>query len=125
MSISILLLFFSPFFCYFIPFFFVEMEPPAKKSKKVAELPPAQLVLNSNVGRVDGSNLGLLQEFLRKDPESYHEEFMERFTHFIELGKLLQLQPSVHRMELNPLLELINFLGSVATCYPSESIPFN
>jgi hypothetical protein len=96
------------------------MEPPTKKSKKTAEVAPAQLVLNSNVGRVDGSNLSLLQEYLRKDPESYYEEFLERFTHFIELGKLLQIQPSVHRMELSPLLELINFLGSVSFCYPSE-----
>lgn len=60
----------------------------------------------SNNGRVDGSNLSLLLEYLRKDPESYYDEFLERFTHFIELGKLLQIQPSVHRMEASYLLSL-------------------
>jgi hypothetical protein len=97
------------------------MEPPTKKVKKSEEPQPTTLVL-SNSGRVDGSNLSLLLEYARKDPESYYEEFLERFTHFIELGKLLQIQPSVHRMELNPLLELINFLGSVAFCYPGKRI---
>jgi hypothetical protein len=96
------------------------MGPPAKRAKK-EKAPPAPLTLSNN-GRIDGSNLELLQEFLRKDPESYYEEFLERFTHFIELGKLLQIQPSVHRMELNPLLELITFLGSVAFSYPGMSI---
>lgn len=96
------------------------MEPPKKKAKSsITEASSAPLVLNGS-GRVDSSNLSLLHEFLLKDPESYKDEFMERFTHFIELGKLLQVQPSVHRMELSPLLELITFLGSVSFCYPGK-----
>ncbi|KAF1597770.1 UNVERIFIED_CONTAM: hypothetical protein FQV16_0001506, partial [Eudyptes robustus] len=71
--------------------------------------------------RLDGDNLGLLGEFVRKDPESYKDDFDEQMTHFIELGKLLQIQPSMHRMDIQPLLELTTFLSGVAFCYPESA----
>lgn len=63
---------------------------------------------------------GCFQEFVRKDPESYREEFVEQFHHFQQTMKLLQLQPAMHRMEIQPLLELVTFLSGVAFCYPGK-----
>ncbi|KAI6207246.1 Protein SDA1 [Aphelenchoides fujianensis] len=84
---------------------------------------PTQLEPRTNT-RVDGDNLCLLQEFVRKDPESYAEEFEERLTHFLELSKLLQLQPALQRMEVSPLIELTAFLSAVAFCYPTKGPQF-
>lgn len=94
------------------------MAPSLKPAPKVAP----QLQIQPKTGaRLDGDNLGLLQEFVRKDPESYKEEFDEQLVHFIELGKLLQIQPTMHRMDIQPLLELTNFLSSVAFCFPGKN----
>ena len=62
--------------------------------------------------------MALLVEYVLKAPESYADEVGERLTHFLELNKLIRLQPSMHRMELKPMLELTTFLTSVAFCYP-------
>ncbi|KAI6186232.1 Protein SDA1 [Aphelenchoides besseyi] len=94
-----------------------------KSTTKKPTAVPTQLEPRNNT-RVDGDNLCLLQEFLRKDPEGYEEEFDERLTHFIELSKLLQLQPAMHRMEVSPLIELTAFLASVAFCYPTKAQQF-
>lgn len=69
-------------------------------------------------------NLGLLQELVNKDPESYKEEFVEQFQHYLQTMKLLHLQPSQHRMDLQPFLELINFLSYVSFRYPAEAKDF-
>ncbi|MFH4976396.1 hypothetical protein AB6A40_003105 [Gnathostoma spinigerum] len=69
-------------------------------------------------------NLGLLQEMINRDAESYEEEFMEQFQHYLQAMKLLALQPSQHRMDLQPLLELVVFLSSVAWHYPKSAVEF-
>uniref|UniRef100_A0A0K0DFI3 Protein SDA1 n=1 Tax=Angiostrongylus cantonensis TaxID=6313 RepID=A0A0K0DFI3_ANGCA len=63
-------------------------------------------------------NLGLMMEVIRRDPESYKEEFMEQFDHYLHTMKLLQLQPQQHRMELQPLLESVTFLSGLAKYFP-------
>uniref|UniRef100_A0A0M3IX03 Protein SDA1 n=1 Tax=Ascaris lumbricoides TaxID=6252 RepID=A0A0M3IX03_ASCLU len=65
-------------------------------------------------------NLGLLQELIGKDADSYREEFVEQLQHYKQTMKLLQLQPSQHRMDVQPLLELIGFLSHVSYHYPGE-----
>lgn len=94
------------------------MAPPNKKVAIAAV--PTQLTPRHN-SRSDGSNMSLLLEYVRKDPESYAEEFGERLTHFLELNKLIRLQPTIHRMEVNPMIELTTFLASSAYCYPGMS----
>ncbi|CAJ0588580.1 unnamed protein product [Cylicocyclus nassatus] len=69
-------------------------------------------------------NLGLMMEIIRKDPESYKEEFLEQFDHYTHTMKLLQLQPQQHRMELQPLLESITFLSGLAKHYPEQAKEF-
>uniref|UniRef100_A0A915DYR8 Protein SDA1 n=1 Tax=Ditylenchus dipsaci TaxID=166011 RepID=A0A915DYR8_9BILA len=69
-------------------------------------------------------NLGLLQEYLRKDPESYLEEFSEQFHHFVQSMKLLELQPKMHRMGVEQLLEVVNFIASIAFNYPAKAKEF-
>jgi hypothetical protein len=98
----------------------------------------------ANRFKLTDGNLGLLQEYLRRDPESYAEEFAEQFHHFLQSIKLLELQPQMHRMG-NPfisyevvyetgiqphfiimfsgveqLLEVVNFVASVAFNYPGD-----
>uniref|UniRef100_A0A1I7WYT8 Protein SDA1 n=1 Tax=Heterorhabditis bacteriophora TaxID=37862 RepID=A0A1I7WYT8_HETBA len=66
-------------------------------------------------------NLGLMSEIIRKDPESYHEEFREQFDHYLHTMKLLHLQPQQHRMELQPLLDTVTFLSGLAKYYPCSN----
>ncbi|EYC16267.1 hypothetical protein Y032_0034g2894 [Ancylostoma ceylanicum] len=70
-------------------------------------------------------NLGLMMEIIRKDPESYREEFLEQFDHYLHTMKLLHLQPQQHRMELQPLLESITFLSGLAKHYPEQAKEFS
>ncbi|KAK6758992.1 hypothetical protein RB195_016299 [Necator americanus] len=70
-------------------------------------------------------NLGLMMEIIRKDPESYREEFLEQFEHYLHTMKLLHLQPQQHRMELQPLLESVTFLSGLAKHYPEQAKEFS
>lgn len=65
-------------------------------------------------------NLGILQEYLRRDPESYQEEFIEQFQHFLQFVKLLELEPHLHPSSVDQLLEVINFLTAVVSYYPGK-----
>ncbi|CAD5223396.1 unnamed protein product [Bursaphelenchus okinawaensis] len=95
------------------------------KTLRPAPKAAPQLQIQPKTGaRLDGDNLGLLGEFVRKDPESYKDDFDEQMTHFIELGKLLQIQPAMHRMDVQPLLELTTFLSGVAYCFPENARTF-
>ncbi|VDM58441.1 unnamed protein product [Angiostrongylus costaricensis] len=70
-------------------------------------------------------NLGLMMEVIRRDPESYKEEFMEQFDHYLHAMKLLQLQPQQHRLELQPLLESVTFLSGLAKYFPEQANQFS
>ncbi|VDL76253.1 unnamed protein product [Nippostrongylus brasiliensis] len=70
-------------------------------------------------------NLGLMMEIIRKDPESYREEFMEQFEHYLHTMRLLHLQPHQHKMELQPLLESVTFLSGLAKYYPEQAKEFS
>ncbi|VDK80679.1 unnamed protein product [Litomosoides sigmodontis] len=66
------------------------------------------------------TNLGLLQELINKDPESYREEFIGEYNFYIKTVQLLKLQPSLNHADLQSLQELINFLACTSTHYPKE-----
>lgn len=36
--------------------------------------------------KLSEGNLNMLQEFLRRDPDSYREEFIQQFHHFQQVG---------------------------------------
>uniref|UniRef100_A0AAF5D067 Protein SDA1 homolog n=1 Tax=Strongyloides stercoralis TaxID=6248 RepID=A0AAF5D067_STRER len=69
-------------------------------------------------------NLTLLQEKIKKDPESYRQEFSEQFEHFKQNMKLLNIQPTQHRMNLQPILELVVFLSKTAIYYKNDAEEF-
>ncbi|CAJ0586519.1 unnamed protein product, partial [Mesorhabditis spiculigera] len=70
-------------------------------------------------------NLGLMQEIVRKDPESYREEFMMQYQYYLHTIKLLHLQPEVSKLDIQPLLDSIIFLQGVAQFYPTEAKSFS
>ncbi|KAK6108193.1 SDA1 family protein [Brugia pahangi] len=70
------------------------------------------------------TNLGLLQELINKDPESYKEEFLAEYNFYIKTIQLLRLQPSLNHADLQSLLELINFLASASSHYPKEGAEY-
>uniref|UniRef100_A0AC35UCK7 Protein SDA1 n=1 Tax=Rhabditophanes sp. KR3021 TaxID=114890 RepID=A0AC35UCK7_9BILA len=86
----------------------------------MAAVPGAEFI---RVNAID-HNLALLQEKVKKDPESYKEEFGEQFEHFKQFMKLLNLQPVQHRMDLQPILELVIFLSKTAIYYSDEAKEF-
>lgn len=69
-------------------------------------------------------NLVLLNECLRRDPESYHDEFMEQFQHFLQFLKLLELEQDLHRSSIDKLNEVLNFLITSVVCYKGSSFNF-
>ncbi|CAL2047608.1 unnamed protein product [Caenorhabditis brenneri] len=70
-------------------------------------------------------NLGLMQEIIRKDPESYKEEFLEQFNYFVQTMKLLHLQPEQSRQEMQSLMDSVLFLSGLAKHYPKEAKQFS
>uniref|UniRef100_A0A7E4UXG3 Protein SDA1 n=1 Tax=Panagrellus redivivus TaxID=6233 RepID=A0A7E4UXG3_PANRE len=70
------------------------------------------------------SNLGLLQEMVRKDPESYREEFEERLFRFQQRMHLFDFNTHFHRSDVHALLELVTFVSGVADKYPEHGKTF-
>uniref|UniRef100_A0A8R1HVC8 Protein SDA1 n=2 Tax=Caenorhabditis japonica TaxID=281687 RepID=A0A8R1HVC8_CAEJA len=90
----------------------------------------ASVGTGANSGRVSRftmseRNLGLMQEIIRKDPESYKEEFLEQFNHFVQTMKLLHLQPEQTRQEMQSLMDSVLFLSGLAKHYPKEAKQFS
>ncbi|XP_023018799.2 SDA1 domain containing protein Mys45A [Leptinotarsa decemlineata] len=62
-------------------------------------------------------NIPQLQNLIKRDPASYHEEFMSQFTHFLNTLEAFQLYPEQHNKTLD---DLVMFMAQVAHCYPKE-----
>ncbi|XP_049827826.1 protein SDA1 homolog [Schistocerca gregaria] len=60
-------------------------------------------------------NLPQLQNLIKKDPESYKDEFMQQHNHFDSMLKVFRLQPDRYNKSLD---ELVMFLAQVSHCYP-------
>lgn len=103
----------------------VEEECDEEMATEFVDLSVGSAASRSKIGAIGGGggdgNLALLQEYLRRDPESYREEFGEHFRHFQQSMRLLELQPRApNRMGVEPLAELVNFLASVAHGFPGN-----
>ncbi|ODQ80545.1 hypothetical protein BABINDRAFT_34573 [Babjeviella inositovora NRRL Y-12698] len=68
------------------------------------------------------TNIILLQNVVRRDPESYHEEFMQQYAHYESLRDIFLLNPSAH--EGDDFGDLIGFMSAVCSCYPKETAKF-
>ncbi|KAI4471869.1 hsda/sda1-related [Holotrichia oblita] len=63
------------------------------------------------------NNIPQLQNLIKRDPPSYHEEFLQQYQHFQNTVEVFQLSPEQPNKTLD---ELIIFLAQVAQCYPKE-----
>lgn len=59
-------------------------------------------------------NLPQLQNLIKRDPESYNEEFMQQFRHFLSIMEIFSLTPDEPNKHLE---ELIMFIAQVTICY--------
>lgn len=62
-------------------------------------------------------NLPQLQNLIKRDPESYKDEFMQQYQHFLSVLEIFRLEPD---KENKNLCESTMFLAQVAQCYVEE-----
>ncbi|XP_037026416.1 protein SDA1 homolog [Bradysia coprophila] len=67
------------------------------------------------------NNLPQLQNLIKRDPESYREEFLQQYRHFQSLVEIFRLNPAQENKSLD---ELVIFLAQVAQCYVEELLTF-
>lgn len=71
------------------------------------------------------TNIILLQNVVRRDPESYHEEFLQQLSHYESLRDLYLENPTgADSNSTTEFIELIGFLSAVCNCYPKETKNF-
>lgn len=69
------------------------------------------------------NNIILLQNVVKRDPESYHEEFLQQYAHYESLRDIFLHNPTAADKN-NEFGELIGFVGAVTACYPKETANF-
>ncbi|XP_011862115.1 PREDICTED: protein SDA1 homolog [Vollenhovia emeryi] len=62
-------------------------------------------------------NLPQLQNLIKRDPESYKEEFLQQHQHYKSTLEVFRLEPTQFNKSLD---ELVTFLAQVAHCYPDD-----
>lgn len=67
------------------------------------------------------NNLTQLQNLIKRDPDSYKEEFQQQFAHFKTTLEIFNLNPSQYNKKLD---EQAMFLAQVAQCYLNEMKTF-
>lgn len=71
------------------------------------------------------TNIILLQNVVRRDPESYHEEFLQQFSHYESLRDLYLINPTgVDANSTTEFIDLIGFMSAICNCYPKETANF-
>lgn len=63
------------------------------------------------------NNLPQLQNLIKRDPASYHEEFLQQYQYFQSTLEVFQFSPEQHNKTLD---EIVMFMAQVAQCYPKE-----
>ena len=63
------------------------------------------------------NNLPQLQNLIKRDPESYKEEFFQQLRYFSSTLQVFELTPADFNDSLD---ELVMFLAQVAKCYPDH-----
>ncbi|XP_043657641.1 protein SDA1 homolog [Drosophila teissieri] len=61
-------------------------------------------------------NLPQLQNLIKRDPESYSDEFHIQYQHFLSLLEVFALNPSEENKSLD---DIVMFVAQVAQCYPA------
>lgn len=68
------------------------------------------------------TNIILLQNVVRRDLESYHEEFVQQYSHYESLRDIFLLNPTADQG--SDFADLIGFVSAVCSCYPKETANF-
>ncbi|KAM9734617.1 protein SDA1 homolog [Menidia menidia] len=63
------------------------------------------------------NNLPQLQNLIKRDPQSYVEEFLQQYRHYQSNVQIFRLQPDKPNKEL---ADLVMFLAQVGHCYPQQ-----
>lgn len=66
-------------------------------------------------------NLPQLQNLIKRDSASYHEEFMQQYQHFQNTIQVFELSPDQTNKTLD---DLVMFMAQVSHCYPKELMNF-
>lgn len=69
------------------------------------------------------NNIILLQNLVRRDPESYREEFLQQYAHYESLRDLFMSNPSGSQNGAE-FAELIGFVSAVCGCFSKETKQF-
>lgn len=67
-------------------------------------------------------NIILLQNLVKRDPQSYREEFLQQYAHYESLRDLFIANPGAQ--DSAELAELIGFVTAVCSCFPKETASF-
>lgn len=62
-------------------------------------------------------NLPQLQNLVKRDPESYRDEFESQFVYYVDAKEIFKLSPATKDTKF---YELVMFLAQVAQCYPKD-----
>lgn len=68
------------------------------------------------------NNIILLQNLVKRDPQSYREEFLQQYAHYESLRDLFIANPDGQNSD--ELAELIGFVTAVCSCFPKETANF-
>ncbi|XP_053962212.1 protein SDA1 homolog [Anastrepha ludens] len=66
-------------------------------------------------------NLPQLQNLIKRDPDSYRDDFRQQYQHFLSSLEVFALNPGEENQSLD---ELVMFIAQVAQCYPEECVKF-
>ncbi|KAK6459958.1 severe depolymerization of actin [Scheffersomyces coipomensis] len=69
------------------------------------------------------TNIILLQNLVRRDPDVYHDEFLQQYSHYQSLRDIFLMNPSSSDKGTE-FGELIGFMSAVCACYPKETATF-
>lgn len=69
------------------------------------------------------TNIILLQNVVRRDPDSYHEEFLQQYSHYQSLRDIFLMNP-LGAEKGTEFGELIGFVSAVCSCYPKDTENF-
>lgn len=66
-------------------------------------------------------NLPQLQNLIKRDPTSYHDEFVDRYKYLQGTIEIFETSPQQYN---KPLHELVMFMAQIAQCYSKELATF-
>ncbi|KAI1286744.1 Protein SDA1 -like protein [Halotydeus destructor] len=67
------------------------------------------------------NNLPQLQNCIKRDPDSYKEEFLQQYRHYEALTQVFQYSPENKDKDFE---DLVMFLSQISHCYQEELLEF-